>query len=100
MGRRNLREEAIERVASSIDIVEIVNGRSEPNANRRAEELRSTLGLPGGAGSDAHTLREIGRVYLEMQAFEGQSDVLQKLRDARVVTGTHRLAFSLRRDGG
>ena len=99
-GRRNLREEAIERVASSIDIVEIVNGRSEPNANRRAEELRSTLGVPGGAGSDAHTLQEIGRVYLEMQTFEGQSDFLEKLRDARVVTGTHRFGFRLRRGRG
>ena len=98
-GRRNLREEAIERVATSIDIVEVVNGRSEPNINRHAEELRSTLGVPGGAGSDAHTLPEIGRVYLEMESFEGPADFLDKLREARVVTRTHRFGFRLGRGG-
>ena len=84
--RRHLREEAIERIARQIDIVEVVNGRSGAEANRRAEELRSTLGVPGGAGSDAHTLREIGSVYLEMEAFDGAQDFLAKLRSGKVVT--------------
>ena len=55
-GRRNLREEAIERIADRIDIVEIFNGRSQPEINSRAEELRSSLGVPAGAGSDASGL--------------------------------------------
>ena len=84
--RRNLREEAIERIAGQIDVVEVVNGRSGPAANRRAEELRSTLGVPGGAGSDAHTLREIGSVYVEMEAFDGAQDFLAKLRNGKVAT--------------
>ncbi len=84
--RRNLREAAIERIASQIDIVEVVNGRSRPEVNQRAEELRSTLGVPAGAGSDAHTLKEIGRVYVEMEGFEGASDFLAKLRAGKVVT--------------
>src|SRR5205807_7808248 len=67
--RRNLREEAIERIAAQIDIVEVFNGRSRPDFNRRADELRSTLGVAAGAGSDAHTLKEIGAVYVEMEAF-------------------------------
>jgi predicted metal-dependent phosphoesterase TrpH len=85
-GRRNLREEAIERIAAQIDIVEVVNGRSRPEVNRLAEDLRSTLGVPGGAGSDAHTLKEIGSIYVEMEAFEGASDFLTKLRSGKVVT--------------
>jgi len=85
-GRRNLREEAIERIAEQIDIVEVFNGRSQPDINRRAEELRSTLGVPGGAGSDAHTLAEIGRVFVEMEAFDGPHDFLVKLRSGRIVT--------------
>jgi len=85
-GRRNLQEEAIERIASQIDIVEVFNGRSRPEANRRAEELRGTLGVPAGAGSDAHTLKEIGSVYVEMEAFEGADDFLAKLRAGKVVT--------------
>jgi predicted metal-dependent phosphoesterase TrpH len=83
--RRNLREEAIERIADRIDIVEIFNGRSQPEINRRAEELRSTLGVAAGAGSDAHTLREIGSVYIEMEAFDGARDFLAKLRTGSIV---------------
>jgi len=85
-GRRNLREVAIERIAAQIDIVEVVNGRSQPEVNRRAEELRGTLGVPAGAGSDAHTLKEIGGVYVEMEAFDGPDDFLAKLRAGKVVT--------------
>jgi len=84
--RRNLREEAIERIADQIDIVEVFNGRSQPEINRRAEDLRSTLGVAAGAGSDAHTLREIGSVYVEMEAFDGAHDFLAKLRSGNVVT--------------
>jgi predicted metal-dependent phosphoesterase TrpH len=85
-GRRHLREEAIERIAGNIDIIEVVNGRSQPALNRRAEELRATLGVPGGAGSDAHTLAEIGSVFVEMEAFDGPQDFLAKLRRSKVVT--------------
>jgi predicted metal-dependent phosphoesterase TrpH len=85
-GRRNLREEAIERIAAQIDIVEVVNGRSRPEVNRLAEDLRSTLGVAAGAGSDAHTLKEIGSVYVEMEAFDGARDFLTKLRAGKVVT--------------
>ena len=84
--RRNLRGEAIERIADRIDIVEVFNGRSQPEINRRAEELRATLGVAAGAGSDAHTLREIGSVYVEMEAFNGAHDFLAKLRSGNVVT--------------
>jgi predicted metal-dependent phosphoesterase TrpH len=96
--RRNLREEAIERVARQIDIVEVFNGRSGPQANRRAEELRGTLGAAAGAGSDAHTLAEIGRVYVEMELFTNAQDFLEKLRTGRVViASTHWLGAVRRR---
>jgi len=94
--RRHLREEAIERIAGQIDIVEVVNGRSQPEMNRRAEELRSTLGVPAGAGSDAHTLREIGGVYVEVEAFEGAHDFLQKLRSGTIVTRANRWVMAAR----
>jgi predicted metal-dependent phosphoesterase TrpH len=95
--RRHLREEAIERIAGQVDIVEVFNGRSQPEANRRAEELRSTLGVAAGAGSDAHTLREIGGVYLEMEAFDGARDFLAKLRAANLVTRGKRWRLAARR---
>jgi predicted metal-dependent phosphoesterase TrpH len=95
--RRNLREEAIERIAAQIDIVEVFNGRSRPEVNRLAEELRRTLGVPAGAGSDAHTLGEIGSVYIEMDAFEGPQDFLAKLRGGRVVSGANPWIMAARR---
>ena len=83
--RRHLSEEAIEGLADLIDIVEVFNGRSDEKTNRRAEELREILGAAPGAGSDAHTLRELGSVYVEMENFDGAQQFLANLRAARVV---------------
>jgi len=83
--RRRLRETAVERLAGEIDVVEVFNGRSPDEANRRAEELCATLRAAAGAGSDAHTLAEIGSAYVEMEAFRGAADFLVKLRDATIV---------------
>jgi predicted metal-dependent phosphoesterase TrpH len=96
-GRRNLKEVAIERIADKIDIVEVFNGRSQPEPNQKAEDLRSALGVPAGAGSDSHTLREIGGVYVEMEAFEGPQDFLAKLRSGQIVTGSGRFGMRLGR---
>jgi predicted metal-dependent phosphoesterase TrpH len=95
--RRNLREEAIERIAAQIDIVEVVNGRSRPEVNRLADELRRTLGVPAGAGSDAHTLAEIGGVYIEMDAFDGARDFLAKLPGGRIVAAANRWVMAAQR---
>ena len=40
-----------------------------------------------GAGSDAHSLEEIGKVYVELEDFSGPLDFLQKLEAARIVVG-------------
>jgi hypothetical protein len=85
--RRHLSEAAIEDLAELIDIVEVFNARSDEKTNRRAEELREILGAAPGAGSDAHTLKELGSVYVEMQNFDGADDFLANLRGARVVKG-------------
>ena len=89
--RRHLGEAAIETLADTIDIVEIFNGRSEEEANRRAEDLCGILGAAAGAGSDAHSLREIGSAYVEMDDFEGAQDFLTKLRGAKIVKRRHKL---------
>jgi predicted metal-dependent phosphoesterase TrpH len=83
--RRALREVAIERLAGRIDIVEVHNGRSGEEANRRAGDLCAILGAAPGAGSDAHTVPEIGSTHVEMADFDGAGDFLAKLRLARVV---------------
>jgi predicted metal-dependent phosphoesterase TrpH len=89
--RRHLSEAAIEDLAELIDIVEVFNARSDEKTNRRAEELREILGAAPGAGSDAHTLRELGSVYVEMENFDGADDFLANLRNARIVKGRPKL---------
>jgi predicted metal-dependent phosphoesterase TrpH len=92
--RRHLTEDGIEAVADLVDIVEVFNGRSDEKANRLAEDLRSTLGAAPGAGSDAHTIGEIGSVYAEMEDFEGPLDFVAKLRRARIVKGRNKLLLA------
>jgi predicted metal-dependent phosphoesterase TrpH len=89
--RRHLTEDSIESIADLIDIVEVFNGRSDEKANRRASDLCSALGAAPGAGSDAHTLREIGSVFIEMEDFDGPEDFLAKLRAGRIVSGRNKL---------
>jgi predicted metal-dependent phosphoesterase TrpH len=92
--RRHLSETGIEALADVIDIVEIFNGRSDDSANRQAEDLRSALGAAPGAGSDAHSLGEIGSVYVEMEDFVGAEDFLAKLRRSKVVKHRHQLLLT------
>lgn len=94
--RRHLTEDGIEAVADLVDIVEVFNGRSDEKANRLAEDLRSTLGAAPGAGSDAHTIGEIGSVYVEMEDFDGPLDFVAKLRRARIVKGRNKLLLAAR----
>ena len=91
--RRRLSEAGIETIADLIDIVEVFNGRSEEQANRRAEDLCDILGAAPGAGSDAHSLREIGCAYVEMEDFEGAQDFLAKLRGAKIVKHRRKLVL-------
>lgn len=89
--RRHLKEGAIEDLSDLIDIVEVYNARSDEKTNRRAEELCEILGAAPGAGSDAHTVRELGSVYVEMEDFDSPETFLANLRGARIVRGRPKL---------
>lgn len=63
----------LEEVEDLVDAIEGFNARIHvPDLNRRAVEWARTRGLAVGAGSDAHTLREVGRAYAEIPAFEDE----------------------------
>ncbi len=69
-----------------VDVVEIFNARIHKAAlNEEARAWAEERDLPGGAGSDAHTLREIGRGVVEVPFFDGKDGLLQALRLGRVV---------------
>lgn len=93
--RRALSERAVERIRDSIDIVEVFNGRSTAGANRLAEDLCDVLRALPGAGSDAHALDQIGRVYVEMDNFTGPWDFLSKLGAGRIVQQPRRWQMRL-----
>jgi predicted metal-dependent phosphoesterase TrpH len=85
----------LDELADLIDVVEVFNARlHRPELNQKAADWAARHHRPGGAGSDAHTLAEIGRAYVEVPPFiDSASGFLLALRSARVVgTTTPRLA--------
>ncbi len=77
----------LEEVADLVDVVEGFNARlHSARLNERAQAFARSRGLPMGAGSDAHTLREIGRAYVEVPPFRDEPGAfLAALRDAKIV---------------
>jgi predicted metal-dependent phosphoesterase TrpH len=69
-----------------VDAVEAFNARiHQPALNDRAAAWAAERGLAAGAGSDAHTLAEIGRGWVELPEFDlTPAGLLQALRRGRV----------------
>lgn len=69
-----------------VHVVEGFNARIHDAAlNDRAQEWARTRNLPVGAGSDAHTLREVGRAWVEVPPFEQEPRAfLDALDDGRI----------------
>jgi predicted metal-dependent phosphoesterase TrpH len=85
-GGKGLGPEVLEAIAPWVDIVEIFNARiHKPALNQKAVDWARERGLPGGAGSDAHTLREIGRGVIEVPDYDGKDGLLEALRSGAVV---------------
>ena len=72
-------------VLSQVDIIETFNSRTPfSNSIARARELTKEHGKLASAGSDAHTLREIGRSYIEMPEFDGSDEFLNSLAQGKI----------------
>ena len=80
--------ERLVELAPRLDIIETYNSWADPGANRAAAELCRQLGRVPAAGSDAHAAHELGRCWMEMEAYDGAADFLDKLRGARHVVNT------------
>jgi predicted metal-dependent phosphoesterase TrpH len=65
----------LDEIQDLVHIVEGFNARIHRDAlNRRAQAWAAERGLPVGAGSDAHTLREIGNAWVELPPFENDAN--------------------------
>ena len=63
------------KIIDQVDALEVFNARCLLAAdNRRAAALAAQHQKPGTAGSDAHTLREIGAAYVELAPFKGNAE--------------------------
>jgi predicted metal-dependent phosphoesterase TrpH len=81
--RWRLQSEARRRIAAAIDIVETFNARvSRRRWNRAAVAWAEEQGLYMSAGSDAHTLADIGAAWVEVprQPIAGPADLLAALQ--------------------
>lgn len=76
---------SVEALLPMIDVIEVFNSRSVLKSTLlRAQRLAKEHGIPGSAGSDAHTPYEIGRAYVEMPEFQGRDEFLQALAKGKV----------------
>ena len=72
-------------ILSQVDLIEVFNSRIPfPNTFPKASKLAAEYRLPASAGSDAHTIREIGRAYVEMPEFNGPEDFLDCLTRGKI----------------
>jgi predicted metal-dependent phosphoesterase TrpH len=86
--RRSGAGERLEEIAGLVDVVEAHNARTWVRAlNERGEAWAREHGKRLGAGSDAHTLREIGRGFVEVPPFEPNRDSFLAALDAGRVAG-------------
>ncbi len=68
-----------ETLAPHVDVVEVFNARLlVPGANRKGAELAARQGKLPGAGSDAHTAREVGNAWVEVAPHPNEPGALLK----------------------
>ena len=86
--RRGFAPERLVALASRLDVIETHNSWADDAANRAAADICRELGKVAAAGSDAHAAWELGRCWMEMEAYDGVDDFLDKLAGARHVVNT------------
>jgi predicted metal-dependent phosphoesterase TrpH len=83
--RSVIKRDALERIAASVDAVEVLNARIHVAAqNAEAVRFADERGLLKGAGSDAHIVYEVGRAGVEMPDFADAASFTAALEDATV----------------
>ncbi len=86
--RSHFRPERVVELADRIDIIETYNPWCDAAANSAAAKLAADLGKVAATGSDSHSVRELGRSWMEMEDYADPADFLERLRVARHVVTT------------
>ena len=76
-------QEDMEELAPLVDAIETFNSRNlSPRYNAEAAEFAKRFGLPGTAGSDAHTSEEVGRATMKLPEFTDADSLRRVIREA------------------
>ena len=82
----SIRVRALEGILPEVDIIEVLNARCILHrSNLKAGRFAVEHGLLASAGSDAHTIDEIGSAYVEMPDFDSQDEFLEALSSGKIV---------------
>ncbi len=80
-----LKDAMIDEIAKDIDLMEVLNSRSPFRANtNKAKAFAAKHNIPGGAGSDAHTVFEIGNAYIEIPDFNTPEEFLKAIAKGKI----------------
>ena len=80
-----LNSNTLEEIADEVDIIEVFNARTLPfQSQAEIKAFVQKYSPKQSAGSDAHTLSEVGHAYVEMPEFNGQDDFLDALAKGKI----------------
>ena len=83
-----LDEHIIDEIIDQIDVIEVLNSRSiTTHPLTKTRMFAEKHGIPQSAGSDAHTVHEIGNAYVELPEFNGKDEFLQALSKGKIYGG-------------
>jgi predicted metal-dependent phosphoesterase TrpH len=80
-----LKDKIIDEITEDIDLMEVLNSRSPFPANsNKARDFALKHNIPAGAGSDAHTIYEIGNAYIEIPDFNNKTEFLKAVAQGKI----------------
>ncbi len=69
------------------DAIEVLNGGSSKRSNALARRVAEEKGSSVTAGSDAHSLDQVGKAYSVVEGCDSEDDVLEAIRKGTVSVG-------------
>ena len=72
-------------LSGKVDAIEVFNARAlTPDINQQAQMFAKQHNLPGTAGSDAHTVREVGRARVTLPEFNDADGLRQAIKEGTI----------------
>jgi predicted metal-dependent phosphoesterase TrpH len=80
-----IRGSALKDRVKDIDLMEVMNSRSPFPANtNKARAFAAKHSIPGSAGSDAHSIHEIGNAFIEIPDFNNKDEFIEAIKQGKI----------------